>query len=506
MLIFSWVFYRAKDERHLKRPRRIDLDNLDSDSVSFINSIRGFLPSSVQELVNVVVSDTKYRIPIGTGNLFTQEFSSFVEKCCRHDAGCCSDFFDAFLRFDTLPSHACEFGSEMEVVPYVNAALFPLQLLLQAKIGRNTKASTTGSKLPDFKLSVGPMSIPIMLGEDKAISNYQRGVPKKDPVLDLVSKAPWDTWEQFYGSLPFYFGYTSIGGPNEIVLSIGVLVKATRSFESLLTKRIDRALERAEFAIGLVKLFPVVAEVARLAQLISGPHWVIEKFDYTLIVRKKMTIAFENNIALFRKEWIFASREIAHAFYTKLTEVFAKIKTFEPSLPVIRLHSNLHWDETLVRGYFTPYGKQLSIEDESELLRIMVRVAEVVLALHNLGVIHNDIRWDNIVKTDDDICIVDFDDAFCFSESQPKCPALNHVGADNHSVLSFQPHGSEVDRWSLANLLSTCTLAKGRVSLETLQLAQAIRDHCDSMETIHVVSMLEQRKMVYDEIVLNSSN
>ena len=145
--------------------------------------------------------------------------------------------------------------------------------------------------------------------------------------------------------------------------------------------------------------------------------------DYTLIVRKNMTIAFENNVALFRKEWKFASREIAHAFYTKLTEeVFAKIKTFEPSLPVIRLHSNLHWDETLVHGYFTPYGKQLSIEDESELLRIMVRVAEVVLALHNLGVIHNDIRWDNIVKTDDDICIVDFDDAFCFLSHSPNAP------------------------------------------------------------------------------------
>jgi len=399
-----------------------------------------------------------------------------------------------------MKSHAYEFGSEMECVPYVNAALLPLQLLLQTKSGRNTKTCTTGSKLPDFKLTVGPMGIPILLGEDKAISNYQPGVSKKDPVLDLVNKAPWDTWEQFYGTLPFYFGYSCVGGPNGVILSIGVLVKATRSFQLLLTKRIDRASERAEFAIGLVKLFPVVAEVARLAQLVSGPHWVIEKFDSALLVHKKMAIAFENNIALFRKEWKFGSSEIARAFCTKLTQVFAKIKTSETPLPVIQLHSNLCLDEALVHGYFTPYGKQLSVENESALLQIVLRVAEVVLALHNLGVIHNDIRWDNIVKTADDICIVDFDDAFCFSESQPKCPALRHLGDDNHSVFSFQLHGSEVDRWSLANLLSTGTLTKGRVSLETLQLAQAIRDNCVSMDTIDVVTKLQQRKIVYDAL------
>lgn len=66
--------------------------------------------------------------------------------------------------------------------------------------------------------------------------------------------------------------------------------------------------------------------------------------------------------------------------------------------------------------------------------------------------------------------------------------------------FSFQLHGSEVDRWSLANLLSTGTLTKGRVSLETLQLAQAIRDNCVSMDTIDVVTKLQQRKIVYDAL------
>lgn len=474
------------------------MDNIDECSLSFIKNIRGNLPSSIEELTNIVLADCSHKIPIGPGNQFTSEFRVFVENCCSTaPENCCEDFLAAFSLFDTAPLHACEYGGEMEVVPIVNAALFPLQVLLQTKSGRNTQTATTGMKLPDYKITVGAAQTPVVLGEDKTETNYQRGVQKKDPVLDLQGKAPWNNWAQFYGTLPYYFGYTSVGGVNGVLLTFGVLLKADQTFHPLLCNRIDRAHERAVFAIGLVKLFPVVAEVARLAELVDGPNWALRKWDNQLQVGRKMAVAFENNVPLFRKEWKFNNTDAATAFHSKLTNVFNQVGSVDPSvLCLMRLHSRLVLDEAVVHGYFTPYGKPLSVRTEHGLLSVVRNIAIAVELLHDLRVVHNDIRWDNIVSVDNGICIVDFDDAVCLSEDHPTCPALPHLSGANHSQLSFTPHGREVDRWSVAHLLLTSTVCG--LSLETIQLAHEIQTACQTLEMSDVVTRLTTRLTAFN--------
>ena len=405
-----------------------------------------------------------------------------------NSTGSCNSFLSAFQTFAIQPVHANEFVGEMEVVPLVNAAFLAVQVLLQTKIARNCKTVTTGNKLPDFKMTVGNSKIPILLGEDKASRLYQRGVRAKDPVLDLEDKAPWENWEQFYGNIPYYFAYICIGGSASVDLTIGVMDRQSKKFLPVHSNNISNPRQRSEFSIALVKLFPVIKAIADHCQKLNTPVWSVERefIDMT----RKMDTVIVSNVPVFRKEWVYhglSGTDKAELFYDRIKKVFETL-TQESSpneltfmVPFEPIHKSNH----IVKAHFIPFGNRVLIQNEQQLLTCVLTIARAVQHLHSIRIIHNDIRWDNIMEFDGRHFLVDFDDAYCLSNETPSCPPLSHLGADEHCPLSFQAHGGEVDCWAIGRILVTSSFrAISEGTLELSNYCQAVNGTLNSIDNI----------------------
>ena len=188
-----------------QRTHRVDVDDVDAESLQYTKNLVTTIPPTYDALRFYLDTTSPSKLTKNTSSPLTGEesFDTFLESVCSDSADSCHSFLCAFEAF-ACNVHAKEYAGEMEVVPLVDAALLPLQVLLRTKTGRNSKTATTGNKLPDFKMTVGNARTPIFLGEDKTFSS------RKDPIHDLETKAPWDNWEDFYGNLPYYFAYTCI--------------------------------------------------------------------------------------------------------------------------------------------------------------------------------------------------------------------------------------------------------------------------------------------------------
>ena len=120
---------------------------------------------------------------------------------------------------------------------------------------------------------------------------------------------------------------------------------------------------------------------------------------------------------------------------------------------------------------FTPVGRAYQPLDWNELLDALVCVAEALVALHALNIMHRDIRWANVMhvldasSSEPTTCNADttvftrewilFD--FEFAAKSPQ-PAVPHLTATNHApemldrAESFQ-HDTAVDIWGLGYLM-----------------------------------------------------
>ena len=121
------------------------------------------------------------------------------------------------------------------------------------------------------------------------------------------------------------------------------------------------------------------------------------------------------------------------------------------------LYESIQLSDNIVKAHFIPFGNRILIENEQQLLTCVLTIARAVQHLHSIGTVHNDIRWDNIMESDGIYFLVGFDDACCLSEETSTCPPLNHLSSNEHSPLSFQEHGREVDCWAIGHILVTST-------------------------------------------------
>jgi hypothetical protein len=107
-----------------------------------------------------------------------------------------------------------------------------------------------------------------------------------------------------------------------------------------------------------------------------------------------------------------------------------------------------------VNSHFIPFGNRVLIQNGQQLLTCVLTIARAVwhkALIHSIGIIYNDIRWDNAMESDDDVSfLVDFDDAHCLSNEASSCFPLNHLGADEHYSLLFQEHRGELSNYCQA--------------------------------------------------------
>jgi serine/threonine protein kinase len=114
-----------------------------------------------------------------------------------------------------------------------------------------------------------------------------------------------------------------------------------------------------------------------------------------------------------------------------------------------------------VRAKFLPFGlpnENVEFKTDAEAKQAMLHVVSAVTALHQAGLVHNDIRWANVVRsTSGDWFLVDYDLMAQLDESK-SVPAIAFLTGDSHSEHICKPHGLEVDIWGLGHLMETCRL------------------------------------------------
>jgi hypothetical protein len=113
-----------------------------------------------------------------------------------------------------------------------------------------------------------------------------------------------------------------------------------------------------------------------------------------------------------------------------------------------------------VRAKFSPFGipKEIAFDSLNEAKKAMLHVTMAVQALHSAGLVHNDIRWPNVVRTvSGEFMLVDYDLMAILEKG--KVPGINNLAKECHPDQVRETHGIGVDYWGLGFLMANCPLA-----------------------------------------------
>ena len=488
-----------------KKQRILDVFQPDEASMRYFEELPEALPQSIEQL-RFYMKGTICKFKCGDGLRNMEYWDRFVTAC--HDEGSegslsCETLSDALCHFASFPCMNTD-NSEQSMIGLDDAALLVFNLYAQKMRDRNVSHTSTSGKLPDYNLTVS--NAQMIRGEEKLKSNYKVGAYGHDPKVENVQKTPWGRWRQFYGTSPYVLSFMCVGSANEQLFTMGALVHSTRSFEELFTIDIAKSFNRPAFAVELLKLLPVVKGILRCARDVSLPlPGSLTRVHESLGIVKVMSWVVVEQRPVVVIEWKFRSEPNLLLMLHRLQAVFDLIKE-HPTLNCLRLFGahGIHEVENdlAIKGSFVPYGQLLMLNTAKEVLLCVGAVARTLAQLHAVGVVHNDIRWDNIVQYQadeveaDDVeevkyIIIDFDDAFTLTEGSDLCPALDHLSIEDHSEQSrLEAHGCEVDVWSLGHLLLSKSLTNrhGAVS----RVANHIKANFTSLSADDVVALLER--------------
>lgn len=112
---------------------------------------------------------------------------------------------------------------DMQMMSVINACLYLFNVVLERNPHRKWREfSTSGQCKPSYVMEYAG-NIPLVIGEEKLWRNYTTGVHGKDPHVDLLDKIPLTRWKDFFGDLPFIFGYHALGDESSHFIEFGLI-------------------------------------------------------------------------------------------------------------------------------------------------------------------------------------------------------------------------------------------------------------------------------------------
>ncbi|TMW56155.1 hypothetical protein Poli38472_008803 [Pythium oligandrum] len=115
-----------------------------------------------------------------------------------------------------------------------------------------------------------------------------------------------------------------------------------------------------------------------------------------------------------------------------------------------------------------PLGLSLHPSDLKQLLMALRDVLNALVTLHSIGIMHRNLRWENVLKHPDDCdkwFLTNFDDAVLV----PAAQGVQHLSDDSHAPEVDSEHAVEVDIWGVGHLLRTTNVTNIPSELVVMQ-------------------------------------
>ncbi|CAI2162337.1 14203_t:CDS:2 [Funneliformis geosporum] len=299
----------------------------------------------------------------------------------------------------------------------------------KGKFNRNSSAHTSTKKLrPDFSYTLDGACL--ARGEEKGLNTYN------DPAEELTSKLIWT-----YERCSYIFGYYARG--------FDVTYCYLYNEENKIYRK-DLVTCDLQTLLGRINAFIIGINIGRLLPLIRKSlsdsfHWEF----YTIHRPNSGKI-----IELMQN--VVVKRYLKVDCLAKLEKIYREMD--KKQVPYIDHIVEINKGENgrTPNIIFSPKGTLHKPTSEKQLVIALYCVLSALKVLHKIGYIHQDIRWENVLKyIDRNIWfIIDFEDA-----SEYPALALQHLDKSNHSPEVFNDlHCESVDMWSVGYLIMSASV------------------------------------------------
>ncbi|MCO5593195.1 hypothetical protein L7F22_047202 [Adiantum nelumboides] len=293
----------------------------------------------------------------------------------------------------------------------------------------------------------------------------------EDPAMSLSSKLLWT-----YGELPYILAYYAVGMTVTFcALSKGAADKVMCT--DLVSIGLSNPRERLSAMTPcwhVAQLLPLLADAcARMRSSVYSDYSRVQSSSCKVV---EVMVSHVRKVYPSRRRWTAVKR---------MYEVLA-----EQRIPFAeRL---VRCDEMRLSLDFKPRGEPLRPTSVEGLLQALKCVCTALVALHNVSLMHRDVRWENVMKRRDiqeeeQWFLIDFDDAvFASASASASTSALSPPPREDPAFHFYFPHrlspthhapemsrgmhGLKVDVWGLGYLIHTCALLDLPSHLHDLQL------------------------------------
>ncbi len=354
--------------------------------------------------------------------------------------------------------------TENSMPMFTDNFLFLWLVIFRSRLSHNSSTTVTGSKRPDF--SAAPFGAPIIVGEDKLRDNYTPGSYGKDPILENEEKMAFDLWTEFYGEIPFIFSYAAIADSIRYEFTLGLLVRNSKRFEAIKTYDLSLIQDRINLTKDILTLAPIFRAIGLQQKTTKkNIHFHMHKDGAPGNVSGALSwtidIAVDHNVPVVSKKWVFVAEGKANAFMDRMRSIFAELLSVENHHhKFIYLHNNMIQiknNNNEVLAQFRPFGFHFHPANVDELLHALVEVTFIIEDLQNVRIIHQDIRWDNLIVVRDGNCsyivLIDFDDAVLLAQNEEVTEGCAWMDPHSHAPNIRNLHSFEVDVWSIYRLI-----------------------------------------------------
>jgi hypothetical protein len=449
---------------------------IDREFRNCLSSVPAVTPRSGQDVLELLAQRCEHRMPMGRDaalELAAQNpcWNSFVAECVVPTEYEDSYFLNSLTRLLLLMSPAfSDYESETEMVIDLRRSFDLLEFAVNGGVCHwNSRSATMEANRPTY-IAAHCAGIPVMQGVVELSSRWVKGISGRDPELSNVEKTPWTAWEDCYGNAALFLGFAVLGGPGDLTVKLGCLVRSTQSFEVVETLNLHNEVGRVKLLRSLVVLIPVINGIKDCIQHRGSGRGreVVEDMRSvggSLVLEMTKEIIGIKKETAFMKSWTFGNENYAANFHGRLRSVLDALRGIEgflrehSSAPRIKLHVTSE-NDCRVCCVFAPYCHELPCVLTAAMVTAWIsQLCDRVEHLHSCNIIHNDIGPQNVLLSAKYVAgqplptlyLIDYDECAVVSDTT-RAPGLR-LNLTNHAPNTPQPHGPEVDVWGVCHTL-----------------------------------------------------